>query len=339
VRQGKADGVADKMTAPPNELVDANVASQAAVTRVLITGAAGLVGQNLIAALVDEPNLEIIGVDKHTANLAILRKMHPELLLIEADLSKSGAWENEAARADCIIMLHAQIGGLNPQEFEDNNVVATKLVMNQATSGTCRYVVHVSSSVVNSAAKDFYTESKKAQEALVETYDIAKVVLRPTLMFGWFDRKHVGWLHRFLHKSPIFPIPGSGRYLRQPLYAGDFSAIIAACLRARTTGHFNISGLARIDYIDMIAALKRVTKARAPIISIPYGLFRALLALYAVFDKNPPFTTAQLKALATPDIFEVIDWPTLFGVKPTPLEQAFEQTFLHPVYSKVVLEY
>ena len=41
-------------------------------------------------------------------------------------------------------------------------------------------------------------------------------------MFGWFDRKHLGWLARFMCRVPVFPIPGSGEYLRQPLYVGDF---------------------------------------------------------------------------------------------------------------------
>jgi hypothetical protein len=46
-------------------------------------------------------------------------------------------------------------------------------------------------------------------------------------MFGWFDRKHLGWLSRFMKKVPVFPIPGHGRYMRQPLYGGrDFANII-----------------------------------------------------------------------------------------------------------------
>lgn len=327
------------MTPLLTEIIDEKANCEITTTRILITGAAGLVGQNLIAKLVGLPNCSVVGIDKHAKNLSILKAMHPQLLLIEADISKSGDWQAEVARADCLVLLHAQIGGLNLQAFEDNNVVATKLVMDAAASGACQYVVHVSSSVVNSAARDFYTESKKAQEALVVGYEMPKVVLRPTLMFGWFDRKHIGWLHRFLHKTPVFPIPGTGKYLRQPLYAGDFSAIVASCLHTRITGHFNISGLERINYIDMIATLKRVTKAWAPLITIPYGVFHALLRVYALFDQDPPFTTAQLKALVTPDIFEVIDWPGTFGVTPTPLAQAFEQTFLDPVYSKVVLEF
>ena len=58
-----------------------------------------------------------------------------------------------------------------------------------------------------------------------------------------------------------------------------------------------------------------------------------------LFDKDPPFTTKQLKALVTPDVFEVIDWPGIFGVASTPLRTALEQTFQHPEYSKIVLEF
>ena len=82
-------------------------------------------------------------------------------------------------------------------------------------------------------AVDDYTETKKAQEALVAASGIKQVVLRPTLMFGWFDRKHVGWLGRFMQRVPVFPVPGDGKFLRQPLYAGDFADIIVRPLRRR----------------------------------------------------------------------------------------------------------
>lgn len=34
----------------------------------------------------------------------------------------------------------------------------------------------------------------------------------------------------FMRRGPVFLIPGSGRYLRQPLYIRDVCGIIAACL-------------------------------------------------------------------------------------------------------------
>ena len=165
-------------------------------------------------------------------------------------------------------------------------------------------------------------------------------MLRPTLMFGWFDRKHLGWLARFMHKTPVFPIPGSGRYLRQPLYAGDFcNIIISAVETPRPNEIYDITGRKKIFYIDLIRAMKSASRAKAAVVRIPYGLFYVLMAAYALIDRNPPFTTKQLKALVTPDEFEVIDWPNIFSVRPTTLADAMEETYRHPVYSEVVLEF
>ena len=128
--------------------------------------------------------------------------------------------------------------------------------------------------------------------------------------------------------------------MRQPLYELDFCSIIISCIESRKTGEiFNISGLERVDYIDIIREIKKATRAKCLILKIPYHLFYILLKIWALFDKNPPFTAAQLKALTAKDEFEVIDWPGIFNVKPTTFSDAIHETFNHPVYSKVVLEF
>lgn len=307
--------------------------------RVLVTGAAGLVGQNLIAQLARTGEFELVAVDKHPQNTSVLKRLHPQLQIITADLAEPGDWEEVAAGCDAVVMLQAQIGGLDPEAFRRNNIVATDRVLAAAGRGARPYVAHVSSSVVNSQARDLYTESKKAQEAIVAECGLPHVILRPTLMFGWFDRKHLGWLARFMRRAPVFPIPGDGRYLRQPLYAGDFASIIAVCLRERRDGTFNISGQERIDYIDLIRQIRDIDGSRTPIVRIPVWLFRFLLKTYAIFDRNPPFTTAQLKALRTPDVFEVIDWPGIFGVRATPLREALSATLKDPAYADVELTF
>ena len=307
--------------------------------RVLVAGAAGLVGQNLIPKLKADPNCSILAIDKHPENTKILRELHPEIDVVQADLADPGSWSNEVKQCDTAVMLQAQIGGLEREEFTRNNITSTNRILEALTAGSAKYLCHISSSVVNSKAVDLYTESKKAQEKVVAESALKQVVLRPTLMFGWFDRKHLGWLRRFMDRSAVFPIPGHGRYPRQPLYAGDFSAIVESTLKSRITGAYNISGLEKIDYIDLIRAIKEVAKARAMVVKIPYSLFAALLTARATFDKNPPFTTTQLQALVIPETFEVIDWPGTFGVPATPLREALDLTFNHPVYSKVTLSF
>ena len=72
---------------------------------------------------------------------------------------------------------------------------------------------------------------------------------------------------------------------------------------------------------------------------LPYLLFSLLLRFWALFDSNPPFTASQLKALTAGDAFEVIDWPSIFGVQPTPFAKAIHETFNDPEYSRVALEF
>ena len=43
-------------------------------------------------------------------------------------------------------------------------------------------------------------------------------------MFGWFDRKHLGWLSRFMSKVPIFPIPGKMETISDSPYMQEISA-------------------------------------------------------------------------------------------------------------------
>jgi nucleoside-diphosphate-sugar epimerase len=312
--------------------------------KIVITGAAGLVGQNIIPRLKNKSYSDIVAIDKHPANMAILEQHHPEVRALRCNLATSNGagpiqWQNELAGCDALVIAHAQIGGTDSSEFVRNNIEATERLLEAATRHRVPYVVNISSSVVNSMAIDNYTETKKKQEALVLSSGIKQVVLRPTLMFGWFDRKHLGWLARFMQRVPIFPIPGSGKFLRQPLFAGDFCDVIVSSIEHETTGNYNITGQERIDYIDLIAAVKRATGAKARIQKVPYRLFWAMLKVNAMFDKDPTFTVKQLEALVTPDIFEVIDWPGIFDVRATPLQEALETTFRDPVYSKIALHF
>lgn len=306
---------------------------------VVITGGAGLVGQNLIHTLKQNGCKHIVSIDRHAANNRVLRELHPDITVIDADVAEAGPWQNTFDGAGALVMLQAQISGLNYSEFEHNTVFSTESILRAAERFNVPYMVHVSSSVVSSLADDFYTRSKREQEDIVKRCKIKHCVLRPTLMFGWFDRKHLGWLARFMKRSPVFPVPGDGQYIRQPLFELDFCAIILACLQNRTEGSFNISGRERITYIDMIRQIKTVTGARAKIVKIPYSLFAFLLRFYALFDRNPPFTAQQLAALVIPEEFEIIDWPKIFGVPMTPWQVALKRTFQEKPYCDIFLDF
>jgi nucleoside-diphosphate-sugar epimerase len=306
--------------------------------KIVITGAAGLVGQNLIVELKQQGYTNLVAIDKHTHNMGILRQLHPKILAIEADLAEDGAWMGAFEGAVCCVQLHAQITGKHTELFIRNNIDATRRVLTAVKKHHVGYLVHISSSVVNSVAKDDYTDTKRAQEALVVTSGLSHCVLRPTLMFGWFDPKHLGWLSRFMSKTPVFPIPGDGRYMRQPLYERDFCRCIAVCIARQPHGEiYDIVGDTQINYVDIIKEIKRAKSLRTWIVHIPYGLFYFLLKVYALFSGKPPFTADQLKALTAGDEFHGVDTLETFGVKQTPFPEAIKESYCDPRFGSIVL--
>ncbi len=307
--------------------------------KIIITGAAGLVGQNLIVQLKEKGYRNLVAIDKHEYNLNILQQLHPEVHTVLADLAQAGEWEHTFAGAACLVMSQAQITSKTAAEFIRNNIATTTQILRAAQQHQIPYLVHLSSSVVNSVAHDDYTNTKKEQEQMVLASGIKSCVLRPTLMFGWFDPKHLGWLSRFMEKTPIFPIPSHGRYTRQPLYNKDFCHIIIHCIEHQPVGAiYDIVGSTSIDYVDIIRTIKSVKGLTTRIVHIPYWLFYVLLKIYALFSRTPPFTANQLTALTAGDYFTGVDTEKTFGIKQTPFTEAIAETFNDPRYSKVVLK-
>lgn len=311
--------------------------------KIFIPGGAGLVGLNLIAQLQDHhQDWELLVVDKKVEAVAIARELFPRVRFLCEDLTsvEGQRWHLEIRNCDACVMLQAEIGNTDASQFERNNVLSTEVVLEQLNQASNPRLVHVSSSVVNSVATDLYTQTKRRQEQLVLQQRPDAVVLRPTLMFGWFDRKHLGWLARFMQKLPLFPIPGSGRFIRQPLYVGDFCRLIVRCLEDPSIqGIYDITGLERISYLDLMRQLRKAVGAHTWIIHLPIPLFGLLLQLWALISRQPAFTRSQLKALTAGDEFEVIDWPALFAVSSTPLAEALRITYQDPRFSSVEMPY
>ncbi len=307
--------------------------------KIVVTGASGMLGQNVVLLLTEQGYSNIVAIDKHIENSKTLQTLNPSVRVVTADLTKSGDWENEFKDTTVVLILHAQITSLYREEFIFNNVVSTKNVLEVIKKYKIQYIVHVSSSVVISVADDDYTSTKKEQEDLVINSGIDYTVIRPPLMFGWFDKKHFGYLSRFMEQTPIFPIPGNGKYLRQPLYGRDVAKVIISAMEKRLSSKiYNVIGYEEVDYIDIVREIKKVKKLRTLILKIPYSIFYLLMKVYSIFSKKPPFTTSQLKALTAGDYFKSDNWQEDFNVKQTPFKVAIEETFNDDKYSKIILK-
>ena len=135
--------------------------------KIFITGGAGLLGFNLCKVLSEKDDIQLTVLDKNLENLRKLQIFFPSVDVIRADLSVMDGWEKGITNYDHLIICHAQITSLDKVDFEQNNIIATKNLLKIFEDKNLDSCIHISSSVVNSKAEDFYSKTKRDQEKLV----------------------------------------------------------------------------------------------------------------------------------------------------------------------------
>jgi nucleoside-diphosphate-sugar epimerase len=297
---------------------------------IVLAGGAGFVGQNLAPLLLEAGN-RVVALDKNPDNLGLLARLNPGLEAHVADLSQDGPWEGVLAGADAVVDLKAQIAALDVGLFARNNVLTQQRLLAACSAQRVRHLVHLSSSVVLSVVRDAYSDSKRDAERLVRESGVPHTILRPPLMYGAFDVKHLGFIGRVMERTPVLFIPGSGRFLRQPLYVMDLCRIVLRCLKRGPTGEsHDLIGQERLQFADMLRAMARARGLRRLILPLPLPLFSGALRLYAALARRPAVTGEQLDALVAGDDFPVHDWPTAFGVRYTPFLEGLRETYASP---------
>ena len=297
--------------------------------KIIVTGAAGLVGQNLVPMLVRE-GYRITAIDRNP-NINLLKKLNPKVACFQSDVSYSGKWEEEFKDADCVIELHAQIAAQTSKPFERSNIEGVSNVLELCKKYKVKNLIHISSSVVISAAKDEYTRTKRIGEELVRKSKVPYTILRPSLMYGCFDAKHLGWITRFMEKTPIIPVPGSGKYVRQPLYANDLCKVIVELTKRKPENKaWNIIGREKIEYIDLLKIIAKTRRWKRLFVPLPLWLFGFCLRVYSFVFRKTVFTPDQMRALVAGDEFPIEPWCEEFNVPYTPFRLAMWKTWHSP---------
>ena len=198
------------------------------------------------------------------------------------------------------------------------------------------YLVHISSSVVNSAARRLTPKARRRRSRSRCEVGLPCVVLRPTLMFGWFDRKHLGWLARFMQRMPVFPIPGTAAICASrfmPATSATSSWPASSAARPATLQHLR-PGDDRLHRSDPRREATRCS-ARAPIVRIPYRLFWAMLC--SLWPVRPGSAVHDQAARGAGDAGRVRGHRLaghLRGEGHAARRRRWRETFQHPDYSQ-----
>lgn len=290
--------------------------------KIVIAGGAGFVGRNLIRVMLenDFKTDEIIVIDFDSENLKYIDNF--EVKTVQADLSKRGEWIDALKDADYIINLAAQISSAEYEPFLLNNVQATDNLLDAAKKNGVKKIIHFSSAAVLSVRKDDYANTKLEGEKFVKGSGLNYCILRPSLMFGPTDDKNVGYLINFAKKFPFFPIPGHGKWPRQPIYIDDICHIVVSIINNFPINKiYNINGKETIYFKDMIKIVLDEIDGFHFRLFLPVSVFKFLMALYQKTIGNEEFTSDQVDSLTAEEVFPYYPWWDEFDITPTSFQE------------------
>lgn len=297
---------------------------------IIIPGGAGFVGRNLIRVLNSENYAmkDVTVLDKNEKNLEYVKKYGMRTLHV--DLAEKGDWCEEFEGKEIVINLIVQISSPEYEPFYRNNVLATKNVLEAAKNAGVERIIHFSSAAVLSVRKDYYAQTKLEGEELVKRSGLEYCILRPSIMYGPTDDKNIGFLIDFARKIPFFPIPGHGKWPRQPIYIDDVCYLVISIMHNFPENKvYSINGKDVIYFRDMIKIVLKQLGGFKFRVFLPVRLFKFLMMSYQKLTGNIQFTPDQVESLTAGEIFPNYAWWEEFDINITSFEEGVKRMLNH----------
>ena len=156
---------------------------------------------------------------------------------------------------------------------------------------------------------------RREGEKVVTQSGLAWTVLRPTMIYGTERDRNIFRLLRFLRRSPVFPMIGSGEYLQQPIHVADVAAaVLKAYASHRTIGKaYNLAGEAPLTFNAVVRTAAAVLGRRVALLHVPAALVIPPLALYERLVPRPRLKVEQIRRLAEDKAFDCREAAQDFG--------------------------
>ena len=230
--------------------------------RVLLTGATGLLGGELLKLLLAEGHEARCLLRAGSSNASRLDAERAEIFRGDA------ANEEDLLRAlqGTDALLH--VAGI---EYAQPVVEATR------RAGVGRVVVVGSTSVHSSY--EFRAGPKLRMERVVRRSGLDWTIVRPSMIYGSERDKNVQRLLRFLGHSPVFPMFGPGTNLWQPVYHEDCArGVYEALVRLSAVGRsYDLPGGESLTYLDLVKTAAGALGKKLRIVRLPLEPVRLLL--------------------------------------------------------------
>ncbi len=285
---------------------------------ILVTGASGYVGNNMVRRLVQlgKPVRAMVGnPDKALKRLGDIES---KIEIVKGDVTRPETMVEWMKDVDCVIHLVAIAIEKGGRTYEKLNTEGTKNVVDVAKEAGVKRFLNMCQ---NGATPDHFSRflrSKGLAQQYVAASGLDWTAFRPSVIWGPQD-EFANVQARLVRLSPvIFPVVGDGKAQFQPVWVGDVVEAFVRSIDDPTTigQEYELGGPEVLTYREIVVRVLAALKTRRTLVKIPVPLLRPVVWGMQTFLPAPPVSSTLLELLAVPNVVSDNGLVSKFGITP-----------------------
>ena len=309
--------------------------------KILITGATGFIGKNLVKELVSKSHKVrcLVRKTSRKEDINYLKKLKVELF--NGDLINKKSLNGICRGIDIVYHLTGVLGGFNVSEklMFDINVKGTENILNESKKINVKKFIFCSSAgvlgpIINGGESfpynpsNLYEKTKVGAEKLVLKSGLDYIIIRPEFIYGPMDN-HVLPMFKVIRDKKFFII-GDGNSLLHPTYIDDLIQSFVECLDPKIKNKvYIIAGEKAIRIKELYKLIAKKLNVKTNNIPIPKFIaitFAFILENSAkIFKFDPIITRSKIRFFTENRAFNTSKAKKEINYNPIKLEKGIEK--------------
>ncbi|MEE3326177.1 MAG: NAD(P)H-binding protein [Myxococcota bacterium] len=297
--------------------------------KILITGANGNLGRQLVQRLCQEPDRQnsdspgIRALVRSERAAKMIREMDcpnpPEIMV--GDYTDAGSMKEAVSDCDGVVHLVGIIKETSTTSYPQAHEDTCRTLAHVLKDSSVRRIVYLSILGSHSESSNACLASKGRAEALLAGGPCPATILRVPMVLGPDD--YASAALRKEAQSKIVSLAGGGRTLQQPIDSCNVIDAILASLKVEhaETRDFDLGGPESMAHRDLIQRAARLYQRKPWTLPIPLPLARFFVGLLEGIGKNPPITRAMFDILQHDDRTDPTSCCEELGISLTALDE------------------
>ncbi len=253
--------------------------------RILVTGANGFIGLQIVAALSSTGHHIICAVRKQRGN----QISFPNCEIIFCDFNQDTTveiWEPRLKNIDVVINCVGILQQEMNQSIKAIHELAPTALFNACCKTGVRRIIHLSALGVDPQANTAYADTKLAAENNLMALNIDWVILRPSLIYAQGSFGGTSLIRAMAALPCIIPVIGDGQQFFQPIYMDDLVEVVKRLIvkPGEIKKRLDVVGSERVSYLKILTSFRQwLNIGKAKIIHLPLSLVKGLVKIGGCF--------------------------------------------------------